>query len=84
MRYFLKLILSLSVASVVCGCAGVHYGYKRLDNVDQATMDAQSERVRNAEREERAERRRERREELMDGADAVRRAHGNRRVYILH
>ena len=43
-----------------------------------------SRRVQNDERAERAERRRERREEMMDEADAINRAYGNRKVYILH
>ncbi len=47
-------------------------------------MQADSRRVQNDERAERAERRRERREEMMDEADAINRAYGNRKVYILH
>lgn len=84
MIYFFKLFVSFAVLSVTVGCAGVHYGYKRVENVDQAAMDADSARVRQAEREERAEYRRERREMLMDEADAVRRARGDNPVYILH
>ena len=52
--------------------------------VYQAAMDADSARIRKAEREERAERRHERRQDMMDEADAIRRANGNRRtVYII-
>lgn len=47
-------------------------------------MRADSQRVQRDERVERAERRRERREEMMDEADAIKRAYGNQKIYILH
>lgn len=79
-----KSILGLCIACSLMGCAGRHYSYRTVDSVDQAAMDADSARIRKAEREERAERRRERRQEMMDEADAIRRAHGNRRnIYII-
>ena len=49
-----------------------------------AAMEADSRAVQAAERAERRERRAERREEMMDEADAINRAYGNRKVYILH
>lgn len=80
----LKAILCLCLASGLLGCAGVNYGHRVMEPVDQEAMDANSARVRQTEREERAEFRRERRERLMDEADAVRRAHGNNSpVYII-
>ena len=47
-------------------------------------MEADSRAVQAAERAERRERRGERREEMMDEADTINRAYGNRKVYILH
>ena len=47
-------------------------------------MEADSRAVQAAERAERHERRSERREEMMDEADAINRAYGDRKVYILH
>ena len=40
-------------------------------------------RVQDVERAERAERRAERREEMMDEADAIKRAYGDRKIYII-
>ncbi|WP_368492199.1 hypothetical protein [Neisseria sp.] len=46
-------------------------------------MAEDSRRVQDVERAERAERRAERREEMMDEADAIRRAYGDRKIYII-
>ena len=47
-------------------------------------MQANSRRVQDAERAERAERREERREEMMNAADAIKRANEGSRVYLLY
>lgn len=80
----MKSIIGLCVVCSLVGCAGRHYSYRTVDSVDQAAMDADSARIRKAERQERAERRQERRQEMMDEANAIRRANGNRRnIYII-
>ena len=80
----MKLIIGLCLICSLAGCAGRHYSYRSVGPVDQAAMDADSARIRKAEREERAERRHERRQDMMDEADAIRRANGNRcTVYII-
>lgn len=80
----MKSILGLCIVCSLMGCAGRHYSYRTVESVDQAAMDADSARIRKAEREERAERRRERRQEMMDEAEAIRRANKNRRnIYII-
>ena len=80
----MKSIVGLCIICSLMGCAGRHYSYRTVESVDQTAMDADSARIRKAEREERAERRRERRQEMMDEADAIRRANGNRKnIYII-
>ena len=78
-----QAILFLSLAASMTGC--VSYGHQRFVPTPEqsAQMEAESLRVQRAERAERTERRRENREDMMDAANAVRRAYGNRKVYIL-
>lgn len=80
----MKAMIVLCAACCLVGCAGVNYAHRTIGPVDQAAMDADSAAVRKAERAERAERRKERREEMMDQADAINRAYGNRNVYVIH
>ncbi|WP_448979270.1 hypothetical protein [Neisseria sp.] len=81
---FKKTILMSLLISALAGC--VTYGDQRFypSQEQEAAMKANSRRVQDDERAERAERRRERREEMMDEADAIKRAYGDRKVYILH
>ena len=76
-----QTVLVCAVLLSLTGC--VTYGGQRFipSPEQEAAMQADSRRVQN---DERAERRRERREEMMDEADAINRAYGNRKVYILH
>ena len=78
-----QTVLICAVLLSLTGC--VTYGSQRFipSPEQEAAMQADSRRVQNDERAERAERRRERREEMMDEADAINRAYGNRKVYIL-
>ena len=78
-----QTILISTVLLLLAGCAT--YGGQRFtpSPEQEAAMRADSRRVQKAERAERAERRKERREEMMDEANAVRRAYGNRKVYII-
>ena len=80
-----KPVLMSLLLSVLSGCSAT-YGNMRFSPTpeQEAAMNADSRRVQNDERIERAERRRERREEMMDEADAVNRAYGDRKIYILH
>ena len=78
-----SILMSLLLAALT-GC--VTYGNQRFypSQEQEAAMQADSRKVQDDERVERAERRRERREEMMDEADAIKRAYGDRKVYILH
>lgn len=81
---YIRSVIGLCLACGLAGCAGVNYAHRTVGPVDQEAMNEASARVRQAEREERAERRRERREELMDQADAIRRAYdGKPPIYII-
>ena len=73
-----QTVLVCAVLLSLTGC--VTYGGQRFipSPEQEAAMQADSRRVQNDER------RRERREEMMDEADAINRAYGNRKVYILH
>ena len=63
------------VLSALVGCSPTYGNMRFLPSPEQeATMRADSQRVQRDERVERAERRRERREEMMDEADAIKRA----------
>ncbi len=77
-------LLSLVLAASLTGC--VTYGTQHFNPTPEqsAAMEADSRAVQAAERAERRERRAERREEMMDEADAINRAYGNRKVYIVH
>ncbi|MBY6283227.1 hypothetical protein K6120_03575 [Neisseria flava] len=80
-----KTILMSLVLSALVGCSPTYGNMHFLPSPEQeATMRADSQRVQRDERVERAERRRERREEMMDEADAIKRAYGNQKIYILH
>ena len=80
-----KTVLMSLVLSVLVGCSPTYGNMRFLPSPEQeATMRADSQRVQRDERVERAERRRERREEMMDEADAIKRAYGNQKIYILH
>ena len=70
-------LLSLVLAASLTGC--VTYGTQHFNPTPEqsAAMEADSRAVQAAERAER-------REEMMDEADAINRAYGNRKVYILH
>ena len=72
-----KVLLVTACAALVSGCTGISYGDRHLPPVDQAAMNADSARIQQSERTERAELRKERREEMMDAADAIRRARGD-------
>ncbi len=78
-----KTIFSTLLAAVLL--SGCSYGHRTLAiSPDQeAKMAADSRRVQDVERAERAERRAERREEMMDEADAIKRAYGDRKIYII-
>lgn len=81
----LKPILVALVLTVgMTGC--VTYGNQRFVPTPEQTaaMEADSRRVQDTERAERAERRAERRQDMMDEADAIKRAYGDSKVYILH
>lgn len=75
---------ALLLAAGLSGC--ISYGHQRLaiSPGQEAALAADARRVQDAERAERAERRAERRQEMMDEADAVNRAYGNRKVYLIH
>ncbi|ASK27811.1 hypothetical protein BG910_08730 [Neisseria chenwenguii] len=74
-----------SVLTAVVLLSACTYADQRfVSDQSPAEMRANSMAVQDAERAERAERRRERREEMMNEADAINRAYGNRKVYILH
>ena len=80
-----KTVLMSLVLSALVGCSPTYGNMRFLPSPEQeATMRADSQRVQHDERVERAERRRERREEMMDEADAINRAYGDRKIYILH
>ena len=74
-----QTVLVCAVLLSLTGC--VTYGGQRFipSPEQEAAMQADSRRVQNDERAERAERRRERREEMMDEADAINRAYGNKK-----
>ena len=72
-----QAILFLSLAASMTGC--VSYGHQRFVPTPEqsAQMEADSLRV------QRAERRAEHREDMMNEADAINRARGDRNVYIM-
>ncbi|ROV56553.1 hypothetical protein [Neisseria chenwenguii] len=71
-----------SVLTAVVLLSACTYADQRfVSDQSPAEMRANSMAVQDAER---AERRRERLEEMMNEADAINRAYGNRKVYILH
>ncbi len=76
-------LLLACMVSMLGGC--ISYGHQSFvpSEEQKAQMSADSQRVQNTERAERAERRAERREEMMDEADAIKRAYGDRKIYIL-
>ncbi|WP_373742248.1 hypothetical protein [Neisseria sp.] len=76
--------LALLLAAGLSGC--ISYGHQRvaISPEQEAAMADDSRRVQDAERAERAERRGERRQEMMDEADAIHRAYGNRNIYLVH
>lgn len=77
-----KLLLILAAAGSLSACA---YGDRQfVSNQSVAEMQANSRRVQDAERAERTERRAERREEMMNAADAIKRANEGSRVYLLY
>ncbi|MCP2041830.1 hypothetical protein L1281_002448 [Neisseria sp. HSC-16F19] len=80
-----KLGVLMITGGLLSACTGVSYGHRSFNPSPEYAemMEADSRRVQNAERAERAERRRERRQEMMDEADAYRRATQGQRVYIL-
>lgn len=80
-----KLSVLLISGSLLSACTGVSYGHKTFNPSPEytAAMESDSIRVQNAERAERAERRRERREDMMNEADAYRRATDGQKIYIL-
>ena len=85
MNLLQKLLLIASCCTAFAGCTGIGYGDRQVGPVDQAALDADSARVQKSERKERAEYRKERRQDMMDEADAIRRANGNKPpVYIIH
>lgn len=75
-----QLLLMVTTAMLLGGCA---YGEQRfVDTRSPAEITADARAVDRAERAERAERRSERRQELMDEANARRRANqGSRHIY---
>ncbi|WP_315359016.1 hypothetical protein [Neisseria bacilliformis] len=73
-------VLALAAAVSLSACVGSQPYVSRLS---PAELEQNAEAVNRAERAERAERRAEDREEIMNAADAVRRANQGRRVYIL-
>ncbi|KJJ14424.1 MULTISPECIES: hypothetical protein [unclassified Neisseria] len=80
-----KTILMSLLLSALTGCSATYGDMRFSPSPEQeAAMQADSRRVQSDERAERAERRRERREEMMDEADAINRAYGDRKIYILH
>ena len=78
-----SILTALLAASLLSACS---YGHRTfvVSPEQEAKMAEDSRRVQDAERAERAERRAERREEMMDEADAIKRAYEGRTVYILH
>lgn len=75
-----SFLLMVTAALLLGGCA---YGEQKfVDTQSPAEMRANARAIDRAERAERAERRRERRQELMDEANATRRANqGSRHIY---
>ena len=73
----------LFLAAGMTGC--VSYGHSSFAPTQgqAAQMEAESHRVQDTERVERAERRAEHREDMMNEADAINRARGDRNVYIM-
>ncbi|MDO4247889.1 MAG: hypothetical protein Q4C79_02825 [Neisseria sp.] len=76
------IVPALLAALLLSACS---YGHRTLtvSPEQEARMAEDSRRVQDVERAERAERRAERREEMMDEADAIRRAYGDRKIYII-
>lgn len=73
----------LATVGLLSACSYGHRAFVPTPGQEVA-MHADSQRVQDEERAERAERRREYREVIMDEAEAHRRAHQGKKIYILH
>lgn len=74
-------ILTLIAAALLSACTYADQRFVSHQSPEQ--LRANAEAVNQAERAERAERRRERREEMMDEADAIKRANDGRNTYYI-